>query len=469
MPNSSVPSRRRWRWRVGLVLAGALGASVITASSAPATTTPPAPTAAPTITGGPTGTTGATTATFTYSHPQPGVTFLCSLDGASFRSCSTRGVTYNGLRDGAHTFSVAARSGASALGPVATRTWTIDRTAPTVAVTGPADDSVLDSAGWAAACTTPGVCGTAADANGVTDVTVAVLQISSGRYWNGTAFAAGSPQFQAATGTTAWSLPLPLPRDGTYQVRVRARDAVGNVSSSSALRATFTVDTQPALVPVITAGPDDVETATGATFRFELPSRSFGSGDDDDDDDDDDREDDRDRGTAFECSLDGGAFRSCSSPRRYRSLGLGEHCFEVRSRNAAGRPSDPARQCWWIVIDNGFPITGDVADAFTPGVSRPVDLRLGNPFPFPLRVLEVTMSVRPSTSNAGCAGDVNLVPSRQLATAVVVPAGATRTLSELGVPEASWPVLVMPNLPVNQDACKNATFSLAYRGRATKA
>ena len=46
-------------------------------------------------------------------------------------------------------------------------------------------------------------------------------------------------------------------------------------------------------------------------------------------------------GTTFVCSLDGGSFKPCSSPKVYRNLKKGKHTFRVRSRSAEGLESAP--------------------------------------------------------------------------------------------------------------------------------
>lgn len=86
---------------------------------------------APTITSAPAAVGNADTATFAFIDAQGGVTFLCSLDGATFAACST-GISYSGLTvSGAsgylltkwHSFAVEAQDGAGNVSPEATWTW----------------------------------------------------------------------------------------------------------------------------------------------------------------------------------------------------------------------------------------------------------------------------------------------------------------------------------------------------------
>ena len=92
-----------------------------------------------TITSGPSGSVSDTTASFGFSSSKPGSTFECSLDGKAFSACTSPKV-YSGLANGEHTFRVRAidTSGKADSSP-ASRTWTVDITAPTVSETSPPD------------------------------------------------------------------------------------------------------------------------------------------------------------------------------------------------------------------------------------------------------------------------------------------------------------------------------------------
>lgn len=107
----------------------------------------PADTTAPdtSIESGPTGTIQDATATFEYTADEVGSTFECSLDDAEFGPCSGPGAAHTivGLLDGPHTFSVRATDLAGNPDPTpATRTFTVDTTAPEVRIlTGPGGDT----------------------------------------------------------------------------------------------------------------------------------------------------------------------------------------------------------------------------------------------------------------------------------------------------------------------------------------
>jgi hypothetical protein len=131
--------------------------------------------------------------------------FACSLDGASFTSCSTP-KTYSGLADGSHTFQVRATDTAANTDPSpASYTWTIDTTPPVTSL-GP---------------TTPA-------AN--TSSTSATFDLASNE--GGSTFACsldGGSYVPCSTPQT-----YPGLADGAHTFDVRATDAAGNVDTSPA-------------------------------------------------------------------------------------------------------------------------------------------------------------------------------------------------------------------------------------------
>lgn len=87
------------------------------------------------ITSGPAALSNATNVGFTFAS-EPGASFECSLDGAAFSPCPATGVTYFGIAEGNHVFSVRATDTAGNVDPTpASRAFAIDRTGPVVSLT----------------------------------------------------------------------------------------------------------------------------------------------------------------------------------------------------------------------------------------------------------------------------------------------------------------------------------------------
>lgn len=82
------------------------------------------------IDSGPPPATTSSSATFTFHGSGTNATYQCTLDGGAPTAC-TSPVTYNGLRQGTHTFTVAATVAKQTDPTPATDTWVVDTTAPT--------------------------------------------------------------------------------------------------------------------------------------------------------------------------------------------------------------------------------------------------------------------------------------------------------------------------------------------------
>jgi hypothetical protein len=137
--------------------------------------------------------------------------FDCSLDGGAFADCGTGGANGVGfttlahLGDGAHAFSVRAKSGADFDRIPATRTWTVDTTAPTTAfTTGPSAGSSQSA--------TAATFGFAASEPGVLECSLDAAAFS----------ACASPET------------LTHLASGPHTFRVRATDRAGNIGAAAA-------------------------------------------------------------------------------------------------------------------------------------------------------------------------------------------------------------------------------------------
>ena len=117
--------------------------------------------------------------------------------------------------------------------------------------------------------------------------------------------------------------------DHTFEVRALDQGLVDPTPSSYS----WTIDlTSPETI--ITSGPAGLTTSTSATLEFNCNETIC----------------------AFECSLDGAIWSSCSSPANYSALVDGSHMFEVRATDAVGNVEvTPASYAW--VIDTLPPDT----------------------------------------------------------------------------------------------------------------
>ncbi len=419
---------------------------------------PPAPPSppAPSITSHPADPTNQTSAHFAYADSQSGVSYQCQLDGGALGSCSNAGLTYSGpLAQGNHTFKVKALSGSKS-SSTSSYTWTVDTTAPSAAISFPADGSTLGTDDWGAHCPNRAtLCGSANDANGVSSVLVSI-QRSGGNWWGGSAFDRTSESFVQADlsrgdhNSTRWSYDLRLPADGAYVLHVRATDRAGNTTAPGAQAGgRFTVDTTPPPAPTITAKPSATTTSKSASFGFV----------------------DGENGARYLCSRDGSRFSSCTSPKSYSSLALGAHRFVVEAADAVGNVSSPTSYTWTIaktVEESGkpFAVAGNAAGPLAPGVSQPLAITVTNPNSVAIEVTSLSTAVAAGSTKPGCDGPTNLQVTQSSVSSsnpLAIPANGQVSLPASSV---SAPSVLMRDLSTNQDACKGASFTFTYSGSA---
>lgn len=179
----------------------------------------------------------------------------------------------------------------------------------------------------------------------------------------------------------------------------------------------------------------------------------------------------------FQCRLDGGEWRPCSSPLRLVALGPGEHYFAVRAFTRDGRPG-PAVGRAWRQLDPPLPrrepepldpkpftveSRAPLEDLYPGHPAQQLPVLLTNPNPVPIEVTSLTVAIGGEPPNCA-AENFELTPSSASpATPLPLPPGSSVSLPSATV---SAPSIAMLNLPVNQDACRGAEIPLVFGGEA---
>jgi len=175
----------------------------------------------------------------------------------------------------------------------------------------------------------------------------------------------------------------------------------------------------------------------------------------------------RGRSPRYRCRLDDRAWKSCRSPLVINGLTAGAHSFSVRALGAGGRQSRSARFRWQVLEPRDFSIQPRLEGigALYPG-APPVQLPLTIVNPNAVPILVTGLRATATADPLGCARAENLLlteSSASPAAPIEVPAKGSVALPAAG---ASPPAIQLRDLPVNQDACQNARFPLAFIGEA---
>jgi hypothetical protein len=242
--------------------------------------------------------------------------FQCRLDGAAWEACSTSRII-TGLSEGPHVFEVKSvlHDGAEEPEP-ARHEWRVDTRPPVVTVDEPADGSRTYDA-------TPRLSGRGGIAEG--DDPTLIVEVS-------TASGMGLRWFEPEVGPDGrWSAEVtqPLP-PGSYRVQAIQYDWTRNWTETEFND--FVILPEPTTWFVSSPAP---EQAHGASVRFEFTSNTAGA--------------------TFECRIDEGAWRACTSPHEEPGPDLGGHLFEVRARNAEGGFDSTPEQYRFTVEDRDPP------------------------------------------------------------------------------------------------------------------
>jgi hypothetical protein len=198
--------------------------------------------------------------------------------------------------------------------------------------------------------------------------------------------------------------------------------------------------------PKISIHPDKVSPSTSARFGFTV----------------------RGRNPRFQCRLDKRAWSSCRSPLTIQKLAIGGHRFSVRTAGKRGAHGRAASFSWRVLEPKDFSISPQLSNlgALYPGAAaQALPVTITNPNPVP--ILVTSLDVRATADPAGCASGENLLLSGAGVSAskpLSVPANGSATLPAPGI---AAPTIFLRDLPVNQDACQNARFPLAFTGKAS--
>ena len=249
---------------------------------------------------------------------EAGALFFCSLDGQAAGPCASPYAASN-LADGNHTFQVYARDVAGNQSATLSDSWTVDASAPTVAISSRTPAGSL-----------------------VTAKSVSIAFSSSD---------AAAIFFCALDGQASASCASPFTSsnlsDGTHSFQVFARDAAGN--QSSAVFDSWTVDSVAPSAVIVSRSP------AGALVNSTSSSISFSS---------------NDAGASFFCSLDGQAAASCASPFAVSGLGQGAHSFQVFARDAAGNQGVTASDAWSVDTVAPQIFWGTMTPSYSPSISQ---------------------------------------------------------------------------------------------------
>jgi hypothetical protein len=207
--------------------------------------------------------------------------------------------------------------------------------------------------------------------------------------------------------------------------------------------ATEPVTTQGAGALRIPGHPPAISTQSTARFRIEAPGEP-----------------------TLRCRLDKRPAQVCDqTPVLYRGVAVGPHTFLVQALRR-GRVTARADFSWLVLEPKPFTVSPrpDAIGPLYPGdPASPIAVVITNPNPVPITI--TSLKVTASGGAPGCAPADNLLLATPALAGGRLRIAAHGSVS-LPTAKVAAPTIALRELPVNQDACKNANFDLAFSGSA---
>jgi hypothetical protein len=170
-------------------------------------------------------------------------------------------------------------------------------------------------------------------------------------------------------------------------------------------------------------------------------------------------------GPMLRCRLDQHPARQCEDSAVYRGVGVGSHTFYVQALRR-GRVTARSDFGWTVLEPKPFTVASRLADVgpLFPGAAPSViPVVISNPNGVAITITSLRVGARGGAP--GCAPADNLA-----LTAPALAGGKLRIAAHSSVslpsPTVAAPTIALRELPVPQDACKNADFDLAFSGSA---
>ncbi|HTT93232.1 MAG TPA: hypothetical protein VMF55_01050 [Solirubrobacterales bacterium] len=166
------------------------------------------------------------------------------------------------------------------------------------------------------------------------------------------------------------------------------------------------------------------------------------------------------------CRLDRRPAQACEETAvLYRGVGVGPHTFSVAAVRR-GRTLARASYDWLVLEPKPFTVSPRptaVGPLYPGAAPSSIPVTISNPNPVPITVTSLQVTAGGGAPGCSPADNVALTAPALAGGKLRIAAHASVSLPSAAV---AAPTIALRELPVDQDACKNAAFDLAFSGSA---